>query len=60
MPRDQFIATMVTPAHVKKSQREHEQLIEAIHKGDAEGAETNRYEHVIATKTRVHAVATVW
>jgi GntR family transcriptional regulator of vanillate catabolism len=45
--------------HIIKSQAEHEQLIEAMRKGDAESAEKIMFEHVIATKRRVHSLATV-
>ena len=49
----------VTPEHIIQSQADHEQLIEAMRKGDAEGAEKIMFEHVIATKRRVHSLATV-
>lgn len=48
-----------TPAHITRSQREHELLLEAMKKGDSELAGRLMHEHVAATKARVHSVATI-
>jgi GntR family transcriptional regulator of vanillate catabolism len=47
------------PAHITQSQNEHEQLLDAIGADDSERASWIMYEHVIATKARVHSIATV-
>ncbi|MBL7250411.1 GntR family transcriptional regulator [Alloalcanivorax marinus] len=49
----------VVPDHIEQSQREHESLIDAIAEGDAERAESIMFDHVMATKKRVHSVATL-
>lgn len=47
------------PAHVAQSQREHELLLDAMRGGDTEGAGRIMFEHVLATKVRVHSLATL-
>jgi GntR family transcriptional regulator of vanillate catabolism len=47
------------PAHIAQSQREHELLLKAMRAGDSEGASRIMYEHVAATKARVHSAATL-
>jgi len=47
------------PSHVVQSQGEHEQLLDAMRRGDIEESGRIMCEHVISTKTRVHAAATL-
>jgi len=47
------------PDHVRDSQTEHEALVDAIRAGDAAGAGRIMADHVLATKHRVHALATL-
>jgi len=48
-----------TPDHIRESQVDHEHLIEAIQRGDSAEAARLMSGHVIATKTRLHALATL-
>jgi GntR family transcriptional regulator of vanillate catabolism len=47
------------PDHVVQSQCEHESLLAAMRAGDTEGAGRIMLDHVLATKIRVHAIATL-
>jgi GntR family transcriptional regulator, vanillate catabolism transcriptional regulator len=47
------------PLHIVQSQGEHEQLLDAMNRGDIEASGRIMHEHVISTKARVHAVATL-
>lgn len=47
------------PGHIVQSQGEHEQLLAAIVAGDAAEAERIMIAHVLETKTRLHAIATL-
>lgn len=48
-----------TPEHIVKSQADHEAILTAIQDDDAVTAERLMTAHVLATKTRVHALATL-
>jgi GntR family transcriptional regulator of vanillate catabolism len=48
-----------TPEHIRASQLEHERLLEAIGSGDSNEAARLMFDHVIATKTRLHEIATL-
>jgi GntR family transcriptional regulator of vanillate catabolism len=48
-----------TPGHIGQSQVEHEHLVEAIQRGDSSEAARLMSEHVLATKVRLHALATL-
>ena len=48
-----------TPDHIRQSQLDHEQLLEAIQRGDSDAAARLMSDHVIATKVRLHAIATL-
>lgn len=48
-----------TPEHILKSQAEHEAILSAILSDDAAAAERLMTAHVLATKARVHALATL-
>jgi GntR family transcriptional regulator of vanillate catabolism len=48
-----------TPDHIRASQLEHEQLLEAITRGDANESARLMTDHVIATKKRLHEIATL-
>lgn len=48
-----------TPPHIVQSQRDHEALLAVIRAGDGEGAERLMIEHVLRTKARILAIATV-
>lgn len=48
-----------TPEHILKSQAEHEAILAAILSDDAAAAERLMTAHVLATKARVHALATL-
>jgi GntR family transcriptional regulator of vanillate catabolism len=48
-----------TPDHVRASQLDHERLLEAMRRGDSDAAAQLMFDHVIATKTRLHAIATL-
>lgn len=48
-----------TPEHIRKSQGEHEAILAAILADDAAAAERLMTAHVLATKARVHALATL-
>jgi GntR family transcriptional regulator of vanillate catabolism len=48
-----------TPDHIRESQLDHERLVEALQRGDSAEAARLMSEHVIATKTRLHAMATL-
>ena len=47
------------PDHIQRSQSDHEAIVQAIRDDDALGAERLMAAHVIATKTRTHALATL-
>ena len=47
------------PDHVQRSQSEHEAIVQAIRDDDAIAAERLMTAHVMATKARVHAMATL-
>jgi GntR family transcriptional regulator of vanillate catabolism len=47
------------PDHIQRSQSDHEAIVQAIRDDDALGAERLMVAHVIATKTRTHALATL-
>lgn len=47
------------PDHVRNSQIDHEAIVEAIRAQDAAAAERIMIAHVMATKARVHALATL-
>lgn len=47
------------PAHILQSQDEHERLLAAIAAGDAAEAEKIMLAHVMETRTRLHAIATL-
>ncbi|AVQ04482.1 GntR family transcriptional regulator [Caulobacter segnis] len=46
------------PAHLLASQADHERIIDAFRRDDAALAEMIMTEHVLATKRRLHAIAT--
>jgi GntR family transcriptional regulator of vanillate catabolism len=48
-----------TPDHIRDSQADHEAIVASIKAGDAEEAGRLMSAHVLATKARVHALATV-
>jgi GntR family transcriptional regulator of vanillate catabolism len=48
-----------TPDHILRSQSEHEAILAAIKADDASSAERLMTAHVLATKARVHALATL-
>jgi GntR family transcriptional regulator, vanillate catabolism transcriptional regulator len=48
-----------TPQHIHESQLAHERLLEAFQRGDSGEAGQLMFEHVIASKTRLHAIATL-
>lgn len=48
-----------TPEHIQRSQLEHEAILQAVKDDDAAEAERLMTMHVMATKTRVHAMATL-
>lgn len=48
-----------TPPHIVQSQKDHEAILDAIRAGDGEGAERLMTEHVLRTKARILAIATV-
>lgn len=47
------------PEHIRESQLEHEKLVEAIRAGDGNEAARLMSTHVLATKARLHTVATL-
>jgi GntR family transcriptional regulator of vanillate catabolism len=57
-PRARQIAATVPP-HIVQSQADHENLLAAIRAGDGEGAERLMIEHVLRTKARILAIATL-
>ncbi|MDP1619258.1 GntR family transcriptional regulator [Phenylobacterium sp.] len=46
------------PAFILASQRDHEAILDAIRQGDSEAAGRQMSDHVLATKARLHAIAT--
>ena len=48
-----------TPQHIRLSQSDHESIVEAIRSEDGAAAERLMAAHVLATKARVHAMATL-
>lgn len=48
-----------TPEHIRESQLDHERVLEAIRKGDGNEAGQLMAAHVLATKNRLHAIATL-
>jgi len=48
-----------TPEHIRQSQADHEAILEAIRADDPVRAQDLMTAHVLATKARVHAVATL-
>jgi len=48
-----------TPQHIHESQSAHERLLEAIQRDDGGEASRLMFEHVFASKTRLHAIATL-
>lgn len=46
------------PAHLLASQADHERVIDAVRRDDSAQAELTMTEHVLATKRRLHAIAT--
>ena len=48
-----------TPEHIRNSQLDHERVLEAIRAGDGNEAARLMSEHVLATKNRLHAIATL-
>lgn len=48
-----------TPDHIRQSQSDHEAIIQAIRDDDAAGAGRLMAAHVMATKARTHALATL-
>ena len=47
------------PEHIRESQLDHEKVVEAIRAGDGNEAGQLMSAHVLATKTRLHAIATL-
>ena len=47
------------PEHIRESQLDHEKILEAIRAGDGNEAAGLMSTHVMTTKTRLHAVATL-
>jgi GntR family transcriptional regulator of vanillate catabolism len=47
------------PDHIRESQLDHERVLEAIRAGDGIEAARLMSAHVLATKTRLHAIATL-
>lgn len=47
------------PDHIEQSQADHEAIVQAIRDDDALGAERLMVAHVMATKARTHALATL-
>lgn len=47
------------PEHIRESQLDHENVLQAIRAGDGNEAARLMSAHVLATKTRLHAVATL-
>jgi GntR family transcriptional regulator of vanillate catabolism len=47
------------PEHIRESQLDHERVLEAIRAGDGTEAGRLMSAHVLATKTRLHAIATL-
>ncbi len=47
------------PEHIHESQLHHEKIVQAIRAGDGNEAGRLMSEHVLTTKTRLHAVATL-
>jgi GntR family transcriptional regulator of vanillate catabolism len=48
-----------TPEHIRESQVDHEKVVEAIRAGDGNEAARLMSAHVLATKARLHAIATL-
>ena len=48
-----------TPPHIVEMQADHEKILRLIRAGDAEGAERAMSDHVLRTKTRILAIATL-
>ncbi|MDY6922533.1 MAG: GntR family transcriptional regulator [Pseudomonadota bacterium] len=48
-----------TPDHIRQSQADHEAIVQAIRNDDAPEAERLMTTHVMATKARTHALATL-
>lgn len=48
-----------TPPHIVQSQTDHEAILAAIRGGDGEGAQRLMIEHVLRTKARILAIATI-
>lgn len=48
-----------TPDHIRASQLDHERLLDAITRGDSNEAARLMSDHVIATKARLHEIATL-
>lgn len=47
------------PEHIRASQLDHERLLDALTRGDGEEAARLMSDHVVATKTRLHEIATL-
>ena len=47
------------PEHIRQSQLAHERLLEAVRRADSDEAAGLMFDHVIATKRRLHAIATL-
>ena len=47
------------PDHIRESQLDHERVLEAIRAGDGNEAARSMSAHVLATKTRLHTIATL-
>jgi GntR family transcriptional regulator of vanillate catabolism len=47
------------PEHIRESQADHEKVVQAIRAGDGNEAARLMSAHVLATKTRLHAIATL-
>lgn len=47
------------PEHIRESQLDHERVLEAIRAGDGNEAARLMSSHVLATKTRLHGIATL-
>lgn len=59
VPQRQRQIPDTTPPHIRQSQSDHEAILQAIRDDDAQTAEAVMIAHVMATKGRVHALATL-
>jgi GntR family transcriptional regulator of vanillate catabolism len=58
IPQPLRALSKTTPKHIEESQRDHENMLGAIRRGNGERAGQLMSAHVVATKTRLHEIAT--